>query len=401
MQQDKQGAKRKFSVDDLLEVKIEKIVPRGLGMGFAEGLTVFVTLAAEGDVIRARVEQIKGKTAFAAIEEIISPSSDRTTPPCPYYGICGGCDLQHLRYEKQLAAKSAIISDCLRRIGKIEWPHAILVTASPNEFDYRSRAQWHLDRDKQRIGYLRRASHEVIDIEQCLILLPELESSFLKLREEISWGGIWSDVAVIEAAAGKNGTSLYSADMVLPGGDVIQRAGEFEYRYSAQSFFQGNPFLIEALVDAAVEGTDGRLALDLYCGVGLFTLALSKRFKRVIGIEGNPTAVEYARRNADQACLTNIEFAMESVERGLGENKVAELDLVLLDPPRSGPEKPIIDRIIQMRPAAISYVSCDPAILARDLRHFIDGGYRVDSIRAFDLFPQTHHVETVARLSLS
>ena len=303
-----------------------------------------------------------------------------------------------MKYENQLAAKSAIITDCLSRIGKIEWPQVVPVTASPKEFDYRSRAQWHLDRDKQRIGYLRRASHEVIDIEQCPILLPDLESSFLKLRQEISWEEIWSSTSVVEAAAGDNGVSLYSADMLLTGGDVTFRAGEFEYRYSAQSFFQGNPFLIGALVDAVVEGAEGRLALDLYCGVGLFTLALSNRFARVIGIEGNPDAIEYARRNADQAGLTNIDFAAESVERGLGESKFAEVDLVVLDPPRSGPERSIIDRIIQMRPAAIAYVACDPAILARDLRHFIDGGYRIDSITAFDLFPQTHHVETVARL---
>jgi tRNA/tmRNA/rRNA uracil-C5-methylase (TrmA/RlmC/RlmD family) len=370
-------------------------------MCFAEGLTIFVALAAVGDVLRVRVEQLKGKTAFAAVNEIISPSTDRIAPPCPYYGVCGGCDLQHLKYEAQLEAKSAIIADCLKRIGKIEWPRPIPVAASPKEFDYRSRAQWHLDRDGQKIGYLRRASHEVIDIEKCPILLPELESSFLKLRQEISWGEIWSDYAVIEAAAGDSGVSLYSADLPLSGGEVAHRAGEFEYYYAAQSFFQGNPFLIESLVNAATEGSKGRLALDLYCGVGLFTLALSKSFERVIGIEGSPTAVEYAVKNAGHAGRSNIEFSTKSVERGLSEGQFDKLDLVLLDPPRSGPEKQVVDEIIQMRPAEISYVSCDPAILARDLRHFIDGGYGLVSIVGFDLFPQTHHVETVARLSLS
>ena len=155
------------------------------------------------------------------------------------------------------------------------------------------------------------------------------------------------------------------------------------------------------LLDAALNGASGERALDLYCGVGLFTLPMAKAFGQVIGVEGNERAVEFAKRNVANAGLSNASFAAEGVGDFLAGYELADTDFVLLDPPRAGTEKNVINRIIRLRPKNVSYVACDPSILARDLRRLVDGGYAIDSITAIDLFPQTHHVETVARLSLT
>ena len=149
----------------ILDVRIEKIVPNGYGLGFAEGLTVFVSLAAPGDRVRVKLNQIKGRTAFAEIVEILEPSPERVAPPCVYFGRCGGCDFQQMDYAAQLRAKTAIVRDSLTRIGKINYPGEIEIVGSPRPFGYRSRAQWHLDTRRRRIGYFRRTSHDIIDSE--------------------------------------------------------------------------------------------------------------------------------------------------------------------------------------------------------------------------------------------
>ena len=165
---------RQYKTGDLLEVHIEKIVPRGLGLAFAEKLTVFVPLSVSGDDLRVRIVEIKKRTAFAEIVEIKQPGTQRVAPPCEYFGRCGGCDFQQMSYAAQLEAKVGIIRDCLHRIGKIEYEADILVVPSPQEFSYRSRARWHIERDQKAIGYFAPDSHDVIDIASCPILTPEL-----------------------------------------------------------------------------------------------------------------------------------------------------------------------------------------------------------------------------------
>ncbi|HCA59000.1 MAG TPA: class I SAM-dependent RNA methyltransferase, partial [Blastocatellia bacterium] len=163
-------------------------------------------------------------------------------------------------------------------------------------------------------------------------------------------------------------------------------------------FFQGNRFQIERLVATTIGDESGSLALDLYSGVGLFTLPLARRFERVIGVEESRFAVEFANRNAETAGLGNVEFVAEPVRRFLAESDLAGVDLVLLDPPRAGTEADTIMNLIALNPRVVSYVSCEPSVLARDLKRFVESGYRIEKITAIDLFPQTHHVETIARL---
>jgi tRNA/tmRNA/rRNA uracil-C5-methylase (TrmA/RlmC/RlmD family) len=388
-----------YKLNDLLEVKIEKIIPNGFGLAFAEGLTVFVSLAAPGDRLRVAIRELRKKIAFAEIVDVIEPSPVRIAPPCKYFGTCGGCDFQQMSYQAQLEAKVAIIRDCLRRIGKIDLAEEIPIVPSPRELEYRSRAQWHIDTRAEKFGYFRRNSHEVVDIEQCPILTPEMNSTLSGLRNEMPWEKFWDETAGIEAAEGDSGrVSLFSAELSPDPNDISCQAAGETYYYSARSFFQGNRSLIEPLIETATKNLSGGTALDLYCGVGLFTLRLARKFERVIGIEENETAVQFAKKNSAKAGLDNIEFIRKGVDAFLVEERYGDVDLVLLDPPRAGAELRTIDRIAALRPKQISYVSCEPSILARDLRILSARGYSISSITAFDLFPQTHHVETVARL---
>jgi 23S rRNA (uracil1939-C5)-methyltransferase len=383
-----------------LEVTIEKVVPNGFGLGFAEGLTVFVSLAAAGDRLLVRINQVKGRTAFAEIVEIRAPSADRIAPPCAYFGRCGGCDFQQLNYDAQLRAKVGILRDCLTRIGKLDYPGEIAIVGSPKPFGYRSRAQWHLDTRRRRIGYFRRNSHDVIDVEQCPILTDELQNTLTALRSEVEWESFWAEKVEIEAANAGSEVSVYSSEIVEPTREIVFQLDENRYFYDAQSFFQGNAFLIDALVRTALADVSGRAALDLYCGVGLFTLPLARRFEKVWGVEASEKAIDAARKNIENARLENAEVFAESVGEWLAETgeKLNGIDFILLDPPRAGAERETIEGILKLRPKRVSYVSCEPSTLARDLRILCENRYEIEQITALDLFPQTHHVETVVRL---
>lgn len=388
----------KYQIGETLNVKIEKIVPNGYGLAFAENLTVFVPLSVAGDRLRVRIYQTKNKTAFAEIIEIIEPSDLRIDAPCEYFGRCGGCDFQQISYEDQLAAKLAIIKDCLTRIGKINYEKEIEIIGSPKEFGYRARAQWRVDTRRRKVGYFQRNSHKVIDVADCPILTEDLQKTLTEVRETVEWESFWDEKIVIEAAVSNGKVSLYSDEMIEPTDEICFETSGEKYFYSAKSFFQGNPFLIEKLLELALENASGKNALDLYCGVGLFTLPLARKFEKVTGVEANKDAIDFARKSAENARIENIEFRADQVDDFLNENNPAEIDFILLDPPRSGAEKQTIENIIKINPRAISYVSCEPSVLARDLRMLIDAGYKIESITALDLFPQTHHIETIVRL---
>ncbi|MDT4895372.1 MAG: rRNA (uracil1939-C5)-methyltransferase [Acidobacteriota bacterium] len=384
----------------IVEVTIERILPGGAGLAHADGRTLLVALAAPGDRAVVRIERMQGRVAFASIVEIISPSPVRVEPPCPYFGRCGGCDFQQLSYEAQLQAKVEIIRDCLHRIAHLEFAGDIPVTGSPNIWHYRSRAQWQHDPLRKRLGYFERASHRVCDVVHCPVLVPELEATLESLREQMKEGLLPEEVTELQAVAGDDGASLAPPVPEHPTREVCRRIGEDNYCFSAEGFFQINHELLESLIAAALGDARGQTAIDLYCGAGLFTLPLARRFTNVFGVEANATAIGYARRNLEGAQLAGATFEITRVGDWLTENseRLAPIDFVLLDPPRAGAETEVIDGILALKPRRISYVSCDPATLARDLKGLTAGGYRLDSLAAFDMFPQTHHVETVAHL---
>lgn len=390
--------KKRYKIGEKLRVKIEKIVPNGFGMAFAENLTVFVPLSAAGDELFVKINQLKGKTAFAEIVEIIQPSIDRIEPPCKYFGRCGGCDFQQMPYEKQLEAKVGIIKDSLQRIGKIELKEEIKVIASPKKFAYRSRVRWHVDTKRRKIGYYQRNSHNVIDIKECPIITSRLQEILDELRETIEWESFWSNIIEIEAANSGEKVSIFSDEIIEPTEEIEFRANGKSFFYNAQTFFQANKFLIEQLIETAIGGAAGENALDLYSGVGLFTLPLAEHFKQVTAVEAHDRASDFAKMNVENAKLKNVNLKTESVNDFLTENEFENADFILLDPPRSGTEKETIQQIIKLAPKQISYVACEPSTLARDLRILTEKHYRIEQITAIDFFPQTHHIEMVVRL---
>ena len=385
-----------------LEVEIERILPGGYGLTHAAGHTVFVSLAAPGDRLRVRVERQQGNVLFAWIEEILVASPHRVEPPCPYFGRCGGCDFQQLAYEQQLAAKAAIIRDCLHRIARLNDVPDIVVAPSPREWRYRMRATWQIDRHERTVGYYERGSRRVCDVADCAVLVPQLEETLERVRAT-EWSQFPPELKHLDAVAGENGVSLAPSFAEFPTAELALKIGEEVYNYSAEAFFQVNPGLLAPLIEFALgdksHDVSGEAAVDLYCGVGLFTLPLARRFARVTGVEANPVAVQFARRNVQRAAFENVRVVQTGVAEWI-RRRTLECDFVLLDPPRAGAESAVIKAIVDSRVPRVSYVSCDPATLARDLRKLFAGGYVMESLLAFDLFPQTHHVETVVQLHL-
>lgn len=383
-----------------LEVEIERLLPGGVGLAHAEGLTLFVSLAAPGDVLRIKIDRVQGKVGFASIVEIVKASSVRIEPPCPYFGRCGGCDFQQLTYETQLEAKVEIIRDCLHRIARIEAPLDIKMHASQSQWHYRARANWQFDAGTKHLGYFERGSNRVCDVEYCAVLVPALQHTLEQVRSEIRAQTLTQKLRDIEAVAGDDGVSVEPAIAEFQPREVSRVIGDEIYHFSAETFFQINHELLQPLIAEALRDLKGKIAIDLYCGVGLFTLPLARRFAQVTGVEANPRAAEFARRNLDSARLDNAEVVTLGVADWLKHSLSFEpVDFLLLDPPRTGAENNVIEGMLTVQPRRISYVSCDPATLARDLKKLIAGGYSLDSIVAFDMFPQTHHVETVTRLA--
>jgi 23S rRNA (uracil1939-C5)-methyltransferase len=248
---------------------------------------------------------------------------------------------------------------------------------------------------------MRRDSRELVDIKVCPILTPPLQSVLDNTRAKMDVESLpQTEPFDIEAASGNEGKVSIHSHASEGSADefTVEVAGE-SYSYSAENFFQANQSLIPDLISTALGDFTGALAVDLYAGVGLFSLTLARRFKNVIAVEGSRSSVDLARRNAAAAGLGNIELHSAAVGDFLRTHDMGTPDQVLLDPPRSGPEDGVIAAIAAMLPRRVSYISCDPAILARDLRELVMAGFAIDSITALDLFPQTHHVETVVHLS--
>lgn len=393
---------------DTAETTIERIVPGGLGLGYGGGRTLFVSRAAAGDVLKVRIDRDQGRVAHASIVEVIKPGPDRIEVPYPRLAECGA-DFQHLTYGAQLAAKQGIIADCMRRIAGIDLLETVPIVPSPEEWHYRLRAEWHHDPQSEVLGYLRHGTHNVVDLTDDPFVLPQLNAVYWELRVRLAEGALADWATEIRGAAGDDGVSLSPApNGETPTAVTLDVAGE-RYAFDADCFFQVNPGVLDLLVDEALKfapqpgdilSTATRKAIDLYCGVGLFTLPLARRFEQVVGVEAQPRAAEFARQNAIEAGLDNVRIETVPVEHWL-ENAYrthGRVPFVLLDPPRTGLPAPALQGILRMRPQRIAYVSCDPATLARDIKTLLGSGYELLDLVAVDMFPQTHHVETVAHL---
>ena len=338
------------------------------------------------------------------MKKFLSLRDARRAAPCQHFGDCGGCQLQHITYEAQLEAKAGFVRDALKRVGKIEWPQKIEVRHA-EEFGYRSRAQVKIERfnpqnsANRRVGFNRIGSHSICDVSSCPVLVPELEANFQALRSFINQSkqSERNDFTDVEMAAGDHGIAFEPRLSGLPGGDLERSVQGTIYRFSPSTFFQVNSLLLETLIDEAVAEYSGALAIDLYAGVGLFTIQLARRFGKVIGVESDRQAAHFARENIATNNLMNVKFYNARVADWLNDFVAPSPDLMLLDPPRVGAAEAVA-RIAELKPRHISYVSCDPTTLARDLRKLLDSGFELERVTAIDLFPQTYHIETVALL---
>ena len=418
-----------------MDVRIEKLVYGGDGLGHADGATVFVPYVLPEEVVRVRPVKQKKKFVRGRVEEVVEASAERTSPPCRHFGVCGGCHYQHMPYETQLRYKAEILRENLRRIGRVNWEGPIETVGSP-PLGYRNRAQWHMRGGET--GYLQAGTSVLCAVEECPILSPRLAKIFHCVRALVAQKKLPPTVTEIEAfvdaadekvllnaflshfhgqeksvaetlRSGIGGTESVLVSeasrgmMELDGPGFLEyEAAGFRYRVGHLSFFQVNRFLIEEMVRRVVGEEKGRLALDLFAGVGLFTLPLARRYERAIGVESNPATVRDLRANAKE---NEVECGAvsEGVEKFLASWKDTP-DLVVLDPPRAGVPAPAIDRLRRLGPERSAYLSCDPSTLARDLSALLasDGpgsSYEIQSVELLDLFPQTYHIEALVRLT--
>jgi len=390
-------------------VTVEKLVYGGEGLARLDGRVVFTPFVLPGERIRAEARQEKPGLVRAQAVEVLAPAPERVAAPCPYFARCGGCHYQHAPYEYQLQVKRAILVEELRRLGKIEPPAEIdIVAAEP--WGYRNRAQLHVENG--RLGYREARSHRLCPVDHCPISSPAVNDAIrtlVSMQRDGRWPRfvrsleVFSDerelqLNVLETDRPVARRFFDWAAELLPG--MVTGALDYEgrFRVSSNSFFQVNRFLHDRLVAAAIDGVQGDTALDLYAGVGLFSLPLAGEFRRVTAIESGGGAVRDLQFNAERAGLTNLKSEQKTAEEYLAAlNKTPEF--VLVDPPRSGLGKVVVERLLKLRPPRLAIVACDPSTLARDLQALVGGGYGFEKMTLVDLFPQTFHMETVVRLT--
>ncbi len=408
-----------------MEVLIESLSYGGAGIGTIDGKKIFVKKAVPGDLVEIEITKDKKTFSEAVIKNIIKPSVHRVKPLCEYFDECGGCQWQNVEYETQLKEKEQILKDSLERIGRLPEMEIEPIEPSINEYGYRKRvnlAVWKSN-EKFQYGYNKENSKEKVSINKCPIADILINNSLDFLSENINKLEL-NEVSIekILCASGDNNTSTtfvsqnkisdfkkisgINADEKIS--STVNEDNYFEFTvagckfHSLPSVFtQANDYINEKIVlyvSSFIESVNPRSVLDLYSGIGNFSLPISKFTKKVDGVEVNGTAVNLARENAKINNITNVYFHNERVETSLKRPQQKHYDLVLLDPPRIG-AKDVIRRLIRLKPKHIIYVSCNPTTLARDLKELDTAGYKAIKIKPFDMFPQTFHIETVVVLS--
>jgi 23S rRNA (uracil1939-C5)-methyltransferase len=398
-------------------VFLEKLTYGGDAMGRLEdGRAIFVPFGLPGERVRVRLKEEKRGFARGKLVEVLEPSPQRITPRCIHFGLCGGCHYQNLPYEEQLKAKADILRDQLTRIGQIENPLVRDTVASPSPWNYRNHVQFHLT-EEGKLGYMTAGVPRVFAIHECHLpegsinsLWPQLEFEPGMDLERVSLrSGADEEMMLVlesdspeppelEVEAGISITHVFEENTVVIAGNdhVLINVLDREFRVSATSFFQINTAMAGKMVKHLLTSVPVSLSatlLDVYCGAGLFSAFFASRCERVIGIESSASACEDFAFNLD-------EFENVDLYEGLAEEVIPHLeaqpDVVLVDPPRAGLEKRVVDGLLQLKPASIAYVSCDPSTLARDAARLINGGYRLRDVTPFDLFPQTFHIESIS-----
>ncbi|MGB7284997.1 MAG: 23S rRNA (uracil(1939)-C(5))-methyltransferase RlmD [Candidatus Acidiferrum sp.] len=431
-------------MSDELRLSIEKLVYGGDGLAHADGNTVFVPYVLPDEEVRAAERSKKKKVIWAKLLEVVAASKERVAATCPHFQVCGGCHYQHIATGEQVRLKKEILRETLSRLGGISWDGAIQEhTAEP--YGYRNRAQWAVRSGMPRaLGYFLPESSYIVPIDECPVLSPQLAKTFGRLQEMARAGALPEGILEIEAfadsadekialnvaferfpkPAAELATSLREAVPQLESlllldkkkdkfeltgrGYLEHEAGGFKFRVSHLSFFQVNRFLLGDLLKTVTAGAKGQLALDMYAGVGFFTLPLARAFERVVSVDANLAATRDLYANAEAAgvsATTHNEHAEDFLK-----NTKERPEFVVLDPPRAGLGAETAAKLAELGAAEIAYLSCDPSTLARDLAVLTGSSrkpkeiagpsvrYELSEMHLFDLFPETYHIETLVRL---
>jgi 23S rRNA (uracil1939-C5)-methyltransferase len=439
-----------------LQFEIEKLIYGGEGLArlpadeHGRGKTVFVPFVLPGEQIEASVVESRPGFVRAKLDKVIKPSPERIDPGCSYFGDCGGCHYQHINYAAQLRYKAEILRETLRRTAKFDLQHEIeMHSAEP--WGYRNRTRMHVRHQPQfALGYFRHNSHDLLPVESCPISSPLINQGITEIWKLGRSGSLPETLHGLQFFSNHDDTKILLEAYVLPGGDakacqpfaaalheslpalagvvvfvissvedetrqraplasthaepsqaigadsLLYNAAGHDYRVSGGSFFQTNRFLIGKLVQVVVGSQTGRAALDLYAGAGLFTSHLARNFDQVVAIEPSPHSFADLRRNVPHTvkCIRSTTEAFLA-ERG---SKLAP-DRIVVDPPRAGLGEKAATALGRMSASHVTYVSCDPATLSRDLFVLLKFGYRVEQVHLVDMFPQTYHMETVLHLA--
>jgi 23S rRNA (uracil1939-C5)-methyltransferase len=367
---------------------IEKLVYGGEGLARLDGKVILTPFVLPGEVVRAETERAKNDLWRGRLIEVLQPSPSRIAPGCPYFQRCGGCQYQHIAYPFQLEQKREILREALQRVGKIEFAGEIgIVSGEP--WQYRNRVQLHIEGGN--VGYFAQGSRDLCAIDHCPIASPKLNETIgnIKAHRATTAVELFTNekdvqVNVIDRVPRPELTALASLGVTTP----IDYAG---FRVSRNSFFQVNRFLIDRLVECAVGDAAGDWAVDLYAGVGLFSVKLAERFTKVTAVESSSSSLRDLAHNFTQSTVNaNVEDYLAALQE--------TPDFILADPPRAGLGKLVVKDLARIRAPRLTIVSCDPATSARDLQGLLAENYRIGKITLVDLFPQTFHLETVVEL---
>jgi tRNA/tmRNA/rRNA uracil-C5-methylase (TrmA/RlmC/RlmD family) len=390
-----------FEYHQEIEITIDALTNLGSGVGRIDGWVVFVPFSLPGETVKARVYRNDKNCSHADLVEVLTPSPDRIEPGCPLFGECGGCQYQHLSYDKQLAWKTRQVGELMKHMAAIVFPVNDCLS-SDQIWNYRSKITPHFDQPRNGeigpIGFLVTGTRSrILDVPQCPIAMDTINRELPSIRE-----GLRKRANTFKRGA----TVLLRAteDRVETDFRAVatEHVGDLKFQFLAGDFFQNNPFILPAFTgyvaqQAAAGGA--KFLVDAYCGSGLFSLTLAKNFEQVAGVEVSETSCEWARKNAAANSITNAKFLTASAEAIFDQISFPAAETaVVIDPPRKGCTPEFIEQLVKFSPARLVYVSCDPATQVRDLKLLGEGGYRLGDVQPFDLFPHTRHLECVMTL---
>lgn len=398
-----------------MEVLIERIDNFGRGLGYIDGKICFVPNALPGETVDVEITYSTKKFIEAKVLNYITKSSDRINIQCPFYSSCGACQFLNMSIIKENEFKTDKVKNLIKRIGNIN-TDLVRDCVSVNEYNYRNKATFHVENNK--LGYYQEKTNSLVEIDNCLILREEINNTIPKLQEIINFKE--NNIKEIMVRCGNNTSNLmvnfigkvknldgvedffdvvYVNDKLIIGSTMISLIGRFEFKVSPKSFFQVNGKLVENLYDEVLNyciENKPKNVLDLYCGTGTIGIYISDVVNRVLGIDMSESSINNALDNRELNNIKNVEFVCSKVEDYI-DKIIGKHDLVVVDPPRAGLDKKTVKYLKKISSNAIIYISCDPATMARDLSQLSDI-YQIESIKPFNMFPKTYHVECVCVL---